>query len=294
MRIPSNKISDVTRFFHSELGSIYPKSEIDVFVAISFGEILGISKAGLLLKNEETMSESEMLKFTGVIRQLKDQRPIQYIFGKADFCGMKFEVNEHVLIPRPETEELVEWIKQDAQAPTTGNQRPTTILDIGTGSGCIAIALKKHFMDADVSALDVSEKALEVAKRNAGRNSVRVNFIHSDILSGSSHVSPGKFDIVVSNPPYVRESEKENMQQNVLGHEPHLALFVKDDDALFFYKAIVSFAKEQLNKMGKLYFEINETSGNEVKMLMERSGFVEVEVKKDLSGKERMVRGVLV
>ena len=323
MRIASNKISDVARFFHSELGSIYPKSEVDVFVAVSFEEILGLSKAQLLLKKDEAMSESEMLRFTAVIKQLKSHRPIHYIFGKADFCGMKLEVNENVLIPRPETEELVEWIKDDAKTPssitpvipgvaeehqpsTINHQpssinhhpssiihHPSSILDIGTGSGCIAIALKKYFTTTIVSALDVSAKALEVAKRNAENNSAAINFIHADILHRTQNPSPGKFDVIVSNPPYVRMSEKEMMQKNVLDHEPHLALFVSDEDALVFYKAIVSFAKEHLHAGGKLYFEVNEALGTPVKELMVENGFGNVELKKDLSGKERMLRGIL-
>lgn len=216
---------------------------------------------------------------------MKNENPIQQILGKADFYGLKFYVNEHVLIPRPETEELVDLIIKE------NKDFNPAILDIGTGSGCIPISLRKNIPNAMVSSIDVSEKALEVAKKNAEWNQVEINFILDDILNPSKEIAPNSFDIIVSNPPYIRISEKEEMSNNVLKYEPHLALFVYNDDPLLFYKKIADVALKGLKPQGKIYFEINENFGAECKQMLENKGFKNVVLVKDLSNKNRILRG---
>ena len=282
MKVSSNKVSDVIRFFRQELNDIYLKEEIEQLIFLAFSEYLNFRRVDLTSKANDTMSESDLLKFSLCVKYLKNYKPIQYILGSTEFFGCKIKVNEHVLIPRPETEELVDLIRSSE----SGLLR--RILDIGTGSGCIAIALKKIFPKAEVFALDVSEKALEVAKENAKLNEAEINFILADITLPFSAKRP--FDLIISNPPYVRFSEKERMNKNILNYEPHVALFVNDNDALKFYTVISDFALKSLHPNGKLYFEINETLGNDVKKLLEGKGFKNLEVKKDLSGKDRIVK----
>lgn len=304
MKIPSNKIADVIHFFQDNLKAIYEKEELETIIAYCFEEFLNIKKAEIGLRKNETMSESQLLKFNFAIKDLKRQKPIQYILGKADFYGLKFIVNEYVLIPRPETEELVDIIIKEFKVQSLKFKNSSTpndqisnlnsqfsILDIGTGSGCIPIALKKNIPSAKVHGLDVSEKALDVAKQNAVLNNVDVEFIFGDILDSNIQFPNSQLDIIVSNPPYVRISEKETMHKNVLEHEPHLALFVNDNDPLLFYKAIADFALENLNSTGKLYFEINENFGLETKQMLEQKGFKNVKLIKDLNGKNRILRG---
>lgn len=284
MKISSNKVSSVISFFREELAGIYPTEEIEQFVFLAFNEFLGFKRVDLTMKANETMSESDLLKFNFAVKELKKHKPIQYILGSTEFYGIKLKVNEHVLIPRPETEELVEFILSELQVSNS----QLNVLDIGTGSGCIAIALKKKIPSAKVYALDVSEEALLVAKENARINNVEINFICQDIFAPSITHS---FDGIVSNPPYIRISEKDKMSKNVLNYEPHLALFVNDNDPLLFYRKITDFSLNHLNPHGKLYFEINEAFGGNVKYLMEKKYFKNVIVKKDLCGKDRMVRG---
>ena len=290
MKIASNKIADVLSFFQDNLKDIYEKEELETLIAYCFEEILAINKAEIGLRKNETMSESQLLKFNFAIKDLKQQKPIQYIFGKADFYGLKFIVNENVLIPRPETEELVDLIVKDFKVQSS-KIHELTILDIGTGSGCIPIALKKNIPSAIVYGLDISEKALDVATRNAVINNVEVEYISEDILDPNIKLPLPKFDIIVSNPPYVRDSEKATMQKNVLEHEPHLALFVNDNNPLIFYKAIADFALKNLKLTGKLYFEINENLGFETKEMLEQKGFKNVELIEDMNGKNRILQG---
>ncbi|MEW6467593.1 MAG: peptide chain release factor N(5)-glutamine methyltransferase [Bacteroidota bacterium] len=285
MRIPSNRIKDIADFFRSELKGLYGEGEVESFISIAMSEYLGLSRAEMMLRPEARVSESELLKFSFCVKDLKRQRPMQYIIGHTSFYGCRINVNELVLIPRPETEELVGLIVKDAEV---SGKAPRAVLDIGTGSGCIAIALKRVFAGAEVAASDISPGALELARANAAINRTRVTFMEHDILGGEPLA--GTYDIIVSNPPYVRLSEKESMSPNVREHEPHIALFVPDDDALRYFKAIAARAVELLNPGGRLYFEINEGLGAEVKKLLEEKGFVQAEVIKDLSGKDRMVR----
>jgi release factor glutamine methyltransferase len=284
MQIASNKIKDVVRFFREQLQGIYDAEEIESFIGLCFDDYMGLKRVDIVMNGERTMSESDLLKFNFAIKDLKKEKPIQQILGKADFYGLKFYVNEHVLIPRPETEELVDLIIKE------NKDLNPAILDIGTGSGCIPISLKKNIPNAVVSSMDVSDKALEVAKKNAEMNKVEINFIQDDILNPSINIIPNSFDIIVSNPPYIRISEKEEMRKNVLEHEPHIALFVYDDDTLLFYKKIADFALNVLKPDGKIYFEINENFGVESKQMLENKGFKNVMLIKDLSNKNRILR----
>jgi release factor glutamine methyltransferase len=292
MKIASNKIVDILRFFRSELAGLYETGEIESFIAYCFEEYLGMNRASITLNKESTVSESELLKFSFAIKYLKQQQPIQYIIGKADFYGLKLAVNQHVLIPRPETEELVQLIIKDC---SISEEKKVTILDIGTGSGCIAIALKKHIPFCEMHALDVSKEALEVAKKNAQLNSVSIHFHELNVLAipENNSISSTKFDIIVSNPPYITLSEKGAMHKNVTDYEPHLALFVEDYEPLLFYTHICELALNALNKGGKLYFEINQQYGEQTKKLLEQKGFTNVELIKDLNNNYRIVKGIL-
>lgn len=307
MRIPSNKIADIVRFFRDELDGLYEKEEIETFIAYCFEEFIGLKRADIFLNGTTTISESELLKFNFAIKDLKQNKPIQYILGKADFYGLKFIVNSDVLIPRPETEELVDLIiKENREKIIEGkerraesgeraieNEEANRILDIGTGSGCIAIALKKHLDSSSIYALDVSEQALSVAKQNAVLNKVDVEFFPHDILS--ANILPLRdgilFDCIVSNPPYIGISEKALMGNNVVDFEPHLALFVKDTDPLLFYKVIADFAKTHLKKNGKIYFEINQAYGPKTQEMLIAKGFQNVGLVKDLNSNDRILFG---
>jgi len=287
MKIASNKIKDILRFFRDELNDTYEKEELESIIAYCLEDFLNIKRAAISLNLETTVSESELLKFNFAIKDLKNHRPLQYVLGMADFYRLKFFVNEQVLIPRPETEELVHLIIQDNKLSAP------SIIDIGTGCGCIPVALKKNIPAAIVSAIDISESALHLAKRNAQKNEVDVYFFLKDILSPDENTEQqlSKYDIIVSNPPYICFSEKEQMHKNVLDYEPHLALFVNDNDPLLFYKAICDFAFKNLKVKGKIYFEINQSLAPETKDLLESKGFKNVELIKDLSNNYRILRG---
>lgn len=290
MKIASTKIADVIRFFREELKDSYEPGEVETFISYCFEAYLNFSKTDLLVKSTGSMSESELLKFNFAVKQLKQQRPIQYILGKADFYRLQFIVNEQVLIPRPETEELVDLIIREYKQMQT-----PTILDIGTGSGCIAITLKKNLQAATVTAIDVSEEALKVASQNATLNQAEVSFFQQDILKVNTMpaAAPQQFDCIVSNPPYICFSERNEMEKNVLEHEPHLALFVPDEDPLLFYKAIADFALIHLKPRGKLYFEINAAYGLETRQMLEIKGFKNVILISDLNNKNRILQGSL-
>ena len=284
MFVKENTISAIKEYFFDSLVDLYPKTEIDSFFNILGEHYLGFSRSELVVKANENMSESELLKFHYAIKDLKKFKPVQYISGKQYFYDNEFVVNEHTLIPRPETEELVDLIVKENKG---FNGR---ILDIGTGSGAIAISLDKAISQSNVTAFDVSKKALETAQNNNNELNAEVHFEIQDILNSTYSGEP--FDIIVSNPPYVLNSEKELIQSNVLDHEPHIALFVKDSDPLLFYKAIVDFCKVNLNKDGKLYFEINEKYGVETIELLEKNNYKELELINDMQGKNRIVKGI--
>jgi release factor glutamine methyltransferase len=245
-----------------------------------------LKRTDLALNPDLILSESEIEKWNLILEDLKNEIPIQYILGSTSFFGLEFLVNENVLIPRPETEELVDWILKDSK-----ELQNIKTLDIGTGSGCIAIALAKNLKNAQVFAIDVSNKAIEIAKMNAKQNDVDVFFMNCNILETDDLNQ--KFDLIVSNPPYVRNLEKAEIQKNVLDNEPHLALFVDDHDALIFYRKIADLAKKSLNPNGKLYFEINQYLANKTIELLKNIGFKNLELRKDIYGNDRMLKASL-
>ncbi len=274
-------------YFNSELVGYYPDTEITSFFHILAEHILKLKRIDIALNLYKVVSGKKYDKFQVEIERLKKYEPIQYIIGETEFYGLPFKVNNNVLIPRPETEELVEWIINSVD-----NKDNLKILDIGTGSGCISVSLAKNLPNAKVYALDVSHEALKVAKENAKLNNVDVELIEANILSISHSAldAESTFDIIVSNPPYVRQLEKAEIKANVLDNEPHLALFVEDDDALLFYKAISEFAVNSLSENGLLFFEINEYLGKEMVKLLEEHNFNNLELKRDLFGKDRMIK----
>lgn len=281
------KINALRTYFTSELKGYYPETEISSFFYLLTEHILKLNKLEVALNHDELIKGKKYHKFQIAVERLKTYEPIQYVIGETEFYGLNFKVNNSVLIPRPETEELVDWIIKENKT-----KKGINILDIGTGSGCIAISLAKNLPDANVYAIDVSDKALSVATENSQKNKAKVNFIQQDILQYENMVLNEKFDVVVSNPPYVRQLEKDLMQANVLDYEPHLALFVEDDDALIFYKAIVEFSKLFLKNDGELYFEINEYLAKETIELFKMSNFNKIELRHDFSGKDRMLKGI--
>jgi release factor glutamine methyltransferase len=280
------KIRDYRTYFIQELTPVYDADEAESFFYLLLENQKQLKRIDLALAPELIFSDAELLGWNAQLEQLKAEIPIQYIIGSTSFYGMDFNVNANVLIPRPETEELVEWIIKEN--PTTENANGLKILDIGTGSGCIAIALAKNLPKAQVFALDVSEKALAVAEKNAIQNNVDVTFLQQNILETADLIQ--SFDIIVSNPPYVRNLEKQEIKKNVLEHEPHLALFVADDDALVFYKKIALLAIKNGTANGQLFFEINQYLGPETVALLEKLDFKNIQLRKDIYGNDRMIR----
>ena len=278
---------DYKKEFIKTLKNEYPKEEVISFFNIVMEHYLGLTRLELALGPNKEISLEEKQDFNRILLRLQRHEPIQYILGEASFFGLKFKVDNNVLIPRPETEDLVSWILSDLSEndPVTS----LNILDIGTGSGCIAISLAKNLPQAKLTALDISKPALEMASKNAKLNGVEVQFINEDVLNLNS--IPGTFDIIVSNPPYVRDLEKKEMHRNVLENEPSQALYVRDTDPLIFYKQITILAKKGLKSGGLLYFEINQYLAEETEQLMKDSGF-ETIVKKDIFGNFRMIKGI--
>jgi release factor glutamine methyltransferase len=276
-------IQEFKRHFFLELSNLHPETEIQSFFNILIEFKLHLSRIQLALEHNFELDNEDLDFMKNALLKLKNQIPIQYIVGETGFYGLQFKVDKNVLIPRPETEELVEWIVQNHK-----NSNSVKILDIGTGSGCIAISLAKNLPNAAVFALDISSEAINIAKNNATMNHVNVNFLNADILTISK--LPDTFDIIVSNPPYVRELEKDQMQQNVLSNEPHIALFVENENPLLFYDKIAELSKKHLTENGVLYFEINQYLGTETVDLLKTKGFKNVEIKKDIYGADRMVK----
>ena len=243
----------------------------------------GYSRTQFLLAKDEELCPEELSEIEKIVARLKSHEPIQYILGTTEFYGLPFYTVPEVLIPRPETEELVQWIIHENK-----NSKPT-ILDMGTGTGCIAISLQKNIPQSTVLACDISPACLETAKRNSELNSAEVSVIQYDILSNAPDFSFPELDIIVSNPPYIRETEKTLMEKNVLDHEPELALFVPDENPLIFYEQIADFSRIHLKNQGHLYFEINEAFGPECYEMLQEKGFSEIVLKKDIHGKDRMI-----
>jgi len=273
------KVSNILSYFREELSAVADEREITSWYYISMEYLLVYNRSDCIINSNQVLNKSQLSKIKQIVAELKTHKPIQYILGKTEFYGLKIKVNEHTLIPRPETEQLVDWILKE---------NFVAALDIGTGSGCIPIALAKH-KDAKVLAIDVSEDALLIAEENAKNNEVEIDFIHQDILQ-TNYLQ--KVDLIVSNPPYVLESEKEKMQENVLDYEPELALFVEDKNPLIFYKKIASLAINFLNENGKLFFEINAKFGKETIEMLADIGFVNIELKKDMNDKDRMIKAI--
>jgi len=279
------KIKDLKSVFTTQLSEVYPSEEIESFFTILSEYFLNYTRLETVLNTDESLSEEIIENFENAISRLKRQEPIQYICGKTEFYSLPFKVDEHTLIPRPETEELVQWIIDDMNNECRESQ---TLLDIGTGSGCISIALARNLKDLKVSALDCSPDALEMAHKNSVLNGVKVIFFFFFILN--TQKLPQQYDIIVSNPPYVRELEKTHMGSNVLKYEPKSALFVADKDPLLYYRKIARLAYQHLARNGRLYFEINEYLSDELKELLETEGFASIEVRKDIFRKDRMIK----
>jgi len=281
----SIKIREYKSKFIAELISVYDEMEAESFFYLILENLRKLRRIDLALNIDLGFSEEEILIWNSILEKLKLEIPIQYILGLTQFYGLEFIVNENVLIPRPETEELVELIiTSNLKTPKFNRVK---ILDIGTGSGCIAISLAKNISDSQVFAIDVSEKALATAKENAVLNNVSVTFLQKNILETTDLEQ--QFDIIVSNPPYVRNLEKVEIKRNVLENEPHLALFVEDNDALLFYRKIAELATRNLSPEGKLFFEINQYLGKETLELLEKNQFQNIQLHKDIYGNDRMI-----
>jgi release factor glutamine methyltransferase len=289
MENTQTSVKIITDLFLRRLAGKYDTGEIRQFIYILMEEYTGSSRTDVHLMPQRTISGESFERLMKALSELEQYRPIQYITGHAWFDGMKLRVNEHVLIPRPETEELLLLVVKDAAAAGFREQR---FLDIGTGSGCIAVGLKNHLPAAEVTAMDKSRNALEVARRNAESTGKPINLVLSDILEPVSRSGLGIFDVIVSNPPYVTESEKAAMKENVLHYEPAKALYVPDDDPLVFYKAIAVFSRDHLAGEGRLWLEINERFGTEVSDLLRSACFAEAEILKDIHDKPRFIKAV--
>lgn len=286
-------LNKTKRHFTSMLMERFPQREADQLMRVLLEDLFGIDRKTELMNPELRIDEFQHAQLSDAVKQLLEGFPVQYVTGKAWFDGLLFEVNDSVLIPRPETEELVQKVAEELalKAAQEGfvSERPLCIWDVGTGSGCIAVAMAKRFPLAEVKAFDVSEKALAVASKNAINNKVNVDFICDDVLHPQSLLWNQPVDVVISNPPYIRESEKASMERNVLDHEPALALFVPDDDPLLFYRQILSLAKPQLNPGGSIWFEINEALGEAMVQLCHSMNF-EGEILLDFLEKPRFLR----
>lgn len=276
-------VQELKKHFFLELSNLYPKTEIHSFFHLLIEFKLNLTRVELALQPTLKFSEYDLKYFQKALIYLKKQIPIQYIIGETEFYELTFNVNQNVLIPRPETEELVDWIIKGHKT-----KKNIKILDIGTGSGCIAISLAKNLPNAEVFAIDISSEAIKIAEINSELNCTNVYFTEANILKIKE--LPHDFDIIVSNPPYVRELEKEQMQENVLANEPHIALFVKNENPLLFYNKISDLAKSHLTKNGNLYFEINQYLGMETVNLLESKGFKNIKLKKDMYEVDRMVK----
>lgn len=284
MEIRSNKIGDIRAHYQRELYGTYDDQEADKLLFLIFEAYLGISRAKILMDREQLVGPAELLKIRSAVNELIKEKPIQYILGNTEFLGLNFLVNSKVLIPRPETEELIELVLKSEKIG-----KKQIVLDVGTGSGCIAITLKHLRPELNLTAIDVSEFALEIARKNSLLNHVDVNFKQLDFLDENNFNKLGTFDLVVSNPPYIPNQEKIEMKNNVLNFEPSLALFVPNEDPLLFYKALAGFAKTHLNRGGKLFCEINPNYAGDLEELLLSMKFKSVQLHKDLNDKLRFI-----
>ena len=280
---------DVAQIYQDKLSTLYSSEETKQLFMIAYAELTEERSMAYLLNSHTEIQDSLYEQFLTILVDLESGRPIQHILGKADFYGLQLYVNNHTLIPRPETEELVDWIIQDSQS-----KKDLSILDIGTGSGCIALALKKHLPHAQIDAIDLEAPAIAIARKNTSLLDLPINFIQADILDWESFMQENqRYDIIVSNPPYITPVEKENMHKNVLLHEPHTALFVEDHAPLLFYDTIVDIGKRHLAPEGHLYFEINQYLSHEMQDLLVKKGCRDICLRQDLNTADRMMRAKL-
>src|SRR5688572_4259266 len=270
-----------------ELNKIYSSDELKNIVDLIMEHVTNLPRTEQVKTKLSYLTCGQLETIDSITERLKKNEPVQYVLGEAWFAGMKFKVNKNVLIPRPETEELVEWVVQESQKSIVNSP---DILDVGTGSGCIPITLKKKLANANISAIDVCSEALFTATENAIEHETDIDFILLDFLDEEKWKELEQFDIIVSNPPYIRQSEKENMHARVKGFEPEKALFVPDNDAMLFYRKLSDFSIQHLKPGGRLFVEINEALGNEVVNLFRSAGFTNIELRKDMQGKDRMVK----
>ena len=277
-------LKDIKDIYHRELDEKYPKEEVDSMFYLMIEHFLGLEQFILAIDPGIVITKDEEQYMFEGLSKLRNEIPIQYVLGETTFMDLKIMVNESVLIPRPETEELVSWVLKDIENLDDNLK----IVDIGTGSGCIAISLFKLKPSLKITAMDISKSAIEVAEKNALKNNADIEFIQADILKIPSLKE--NYDIIVSNPPYVREMEKDQMHNNILKNEPTLALFVPDEDPLLFYRPIAKLARNNLTPKGVIYMEINQYLGKEVKEVLEESGFAEIELRKDIFGNDRMIK----
>lgn len=286
-------VKQLAVYIQSQLKNVVDANELQQFVWLIFDHLRGFSRLDLMMKAEEELSEKEVDFIHKAVERLQGHEPLQYVLGQTHFMDLTFKVDKNVLIPRPETEELVTWILEEHPNGLFNKvaAEQLHILDVGTGSGCIPVTLKKLRPLASVEAWDISEGALEMAKSNALLNDVEVDFLLRDVLNYQQYSLSPKH-VLISNPPYVTQSEQAKMAPNVLGYEPHLALFVADDAPLLFYRAIASLGVDCLVPGGYLYFEINEAYGQEVCKMLKELGFQSILLRKDLSGRDRMVRAI--
>ena len=281
-------LSQAKQLFYNSLIDFYNKNEINSLYKTVFSEILNLKFEKILISDNLTINNFSVRKLHKIILRLKNYEPIQYIIGKTEFYYLPFFVNKNVLIPRPETEELVDLIINENK-----NKKNLSILDVGTGSGCIITALSKNLDCKLCQAIDISSKALKIAENNSILNNQKINFIKLDILSATINNFKSKFNIIVSNPPYVTESQKKQMAKNVLNFEPQKALFVDDENPLIFYKKIAVLASKLLSKEGRLYFEINEIYANETLKIVENLNFKKTSVIKDFNNKPRIIKAFI-
>ncbi|HEY0669129.1 MAG TPA: peptide chain release factor N(5)-glutamine methyltransferase [Sphingobacteriaceae bacterium] len=288
-------IGEAERKLYDDIQHIYDADEAKAIAQLALSHICGISKVQLAIRKNDLLDDSKENEVGVILAGLLRGKPVQYILGETEFFGLPIKVTPAVLIPRPETEELVEWILEESKKiknEDSKNNEHTLfrILDIGTGSGCIPIALKKHLTDAEAFGMDVSPEALEIAKENAMLNDVNIRFFYGDILLPHKQHPSTHYNIIISNPPYITMAEKNKIHENVLDHEPHTALFVPDDNPLLFYKAIADFALVHLTSDGLLFLEINEFLGDITVSMLHSKGFKNVILRKDLQGKNRMIK----
>lgn len=287
MHIPSNRVRDIERYYLSELRALYPEGELRTFVYMLFEAFLGWDKTQFLLHRDDTINQSDLLRFHWAAEDLKHHRPIQHIVGHTHFCSLRIDVSPDALIPRPETEEIVQSLILSL------HPAPAAVLDLCTGSGCIAIALKHHFPTAEVTAVDISPAVLALAQHNARQNNTEITFRQTDLLDPAQLAAlPCPYDLIVSNPPYVMERERADMKPNVLDYDPAQALFVPDSDPLLFYRAIGQYAVRSLAPGGQLVVEINQALAAETSQLFGTLGF-DTRIHDDFRGNPRSITATL-